>query len=91
MDNTSGYGEGFERARRGKLMLLLREWRIAIFVGIICLGVGIFLGRSTISGREPAHESRHDYEIYITCMNLYRDVAACGDVMRKLAREHVEN
>jgi hypothetical protein len=72
-------------------MLLLRKWRNAIFVGIICLGIGVFLGRLTISGPEPAHESRHDYEIYITCMSLYRDVAACADVMRKLAREHVDN
>lgn len=71
-------------------MRLLSEWRIAIVVGIVCLGVGVFLGRLTVSGPEPGHESGHEFEIYITCMNLYRDVAGCAEVMKKLAREHVE-
>lgn len=72
-------------------MRLLNEWQIAIAVGIVCLGLGVFLGRLTASAPEPSHESKHEFEIYITCMNLYRDVAACADVMKKLAREHVEN
>jgi hypothetical protein len=69
----------------------LSEWRVAIVVGVVCLGLGVFLGRLTVSAPEPGYESKHDYEIYITCMNLYRDVATCADVMRKLARERVEN
>ena len=69
---------------------LWREWRIVIVVGIICLGVGVFLGRRTVSISEPSYASRHEYETYITCMNLFRDVPACADVMKKLARERVE-
>jgi hypothetical protein len=79
------------RALTEEAMRLSREWRIAIIVGIVCLGVGVLLGRLTLSSPEPAYESKHEYEIYITCMNLYRDVPVCADVMRKLARERVEN
>lgn len=60
-----------------------------IVVGIVCLGVGVFLGRRIVSIAEPSYASKHEYETY-TCMNLFRDVPACADVMKKLARERVE-
>ena len=71
-------------------MNLLSERRIAAVVGIACLGAGVFLGRLTLAGPEPGYMSKHEFEIYTTCMNLYRDVAGCADVMKKLAREHVD-
>jgi hypothetical protein len=66
-------------------MRLLREWRIVIVVGIVCLGVGILLGRLTVSVSRPRDVSV-DSEIYTTCMYVYRDVAGCAEVMRKLTR-----
>ena len=65
-------------------MRLLREWRIAIVVGIVCLGAGVFLGRLTTSASRPRDVSV-DSETYTTCMALYRDVAGCADVMKRLA------
>jgi len=66
-------------------MRLLREWRIVIVVGIVCLGVGVFLGRSTVSVSPPSDLSVN-FEAYTTCMYIYRDVAGCAEVMKKLAR-----
>jgi hypothetical protein len=66
------------------LILLLREWRTPVVVGIVCLGVGILLGRLTASGSRP-HDVSFDTETYHTCMYLYRDVAGCAEVMKRLA------
>jgi hypothetical protein len=71
------------------LVSLLREWRIAILVGIVCLGVGFLLGRFTASASRPRDVS-FDTETYHTCMYLYRDVAGCAEVMKKLAGNHAE-
>jgi hypothetical protein len=73
----------------GKLMRLWREWRIVIVVGIICLGVGVVLGRLTVSVSRPRDVSVVT-EIYTTCMYVYRDVAGCAEVMKKLAGNRVE-
>jgi len=67
-----------------RLILLLREWRTPVVVGIVCLGVGILLGRLTASGSRP-HDVSFGTETYHTCMYLYRDVAGCAEVMKRLA------
>jgi len=63
-------------------MQLLREWRIVIVVGIICLGVGIVLGRITASGSRS--DVSIDSKTYTTCMALWRDVGDCAEVMKRL-------
>jgi hypothetical protein len=70
-------------------MRLWREWRIVIVVGIICLGVGVVLGRLTASVSRPRDVSVAT-ETYTTCMYLYRDVAGCAEVMKNLAGNRVE-
>jgi hypothetical protein len=65
-------------------MRLLHEWRVVIVVGIVCLGAGVFLGRLTTSASRPRDVSI-DSETYTTCMALYRDVAGCAEVMKRLA------
>jgi hypothetical protein len=72
-----------------RLVSLLREWRTPIVVGIICLGVGFFLGRFTASASRPRDMS-FNTETYHTCMYLYRDVAGCAEVMKRLAGDHAE-
>jgi hypothetical protein len=64
-------------------MRSLREWRIIIVVGIICLGVGVVLGRKTASGSRLSDVSI-DSKTYTTCMALWRDEADCAEVMKKL-------
>lgn len=71
------------------LILLLREWRTPIVVGIVCLGVGVLLGRLTASAPRPRDVSVHT-ETFSTCMALYRDVAGCAEVMRRLASSRGE-
>jgi len=66
-------------------MRLLREWRIVIAVGVVCLGIGFVLGRSTVSVSRPRDVSVNS-EVYATCMYLYRDVPGCAEVMKKLTR-----
>jgi hypothetical protein len=66
------------------LVSLLHEWRTFILVGIVCLGVGFFLGRFTASPARPRDVSI-DTQTYHTCMYLYRDVAGCAEVMKRLA------
>ena len=66
-----------------------REWRIVIVVGIVCLGVGVVLGRLTVSVSRP-HDVSVNTETYTTCMYLYRDVAGCAEVMKRLAGTRVE-
>jgi hypothetical protein len=65
-------------------MRLLHEWRVAIVVGIVCLGAGVFLGRLTTSDSRPRDVSI-DSETCATCMALYRDIAGCAEVMKRLA------
>ena len=36
-----------------RLILFLREWRAVTLVGIVCLGVGVFIGRFTASVSRP--------------------------------------
>jgi hypothetical protein len=72
-----------------RLVSLLREWRTPIVVGIICLGVGFFLGRFTATASRPRDMSSNT-ETYHTCMYLYRDVAGCAEVMKRLAGDHAE-
>jgi hypothetical protein len=64
-------------------MELLREWRIVIVVGITCLSVGVVLGRITASGSRLSDVSV-DSKTYATCMALWRDVADCAEVMKRL-------
>jgi hypothetical protein len=71
-------------------MRLLREWRIVIVVGIVCLGIGFVLGRSTVSVSRPRDVSVNS-EVYTTCMYVYRDVVGCADVMKKLTRPNAPN
>jgi hypothetical protein len=70
-------------------MRLLREWRIVIVVGIVCLGAGVFLGRLTTS-ISRSRDVSVDSETYATCMALYRDVAGCADVMKRLANNRAD-
>lgn len=72
-----------------RLILQLREWRTLIVVGIVCLGVGFILGRLTASGSRP-HDVSIDTQTYHTCMYLYRDVAGCAEVMKRLADNRPE-
>jgi len=67
-----------------RLMMMLREWRTFIVVGIVCFGVGFFLGRSITSASRPRDVSINT-ETFSTCMALYRDVAGCAEVMKRLA------
>jgi len=60
-----------------------REWRIVIAVAIICLGLGFILGRTTASGSRVSDVSV-DSKTYSTCMALWRDVADCAEVMKRL-------
>jgi hypothetical protein len=69
------------RSKEGWLML--REWRIVILVGIVCLGVGIVFGRMTSSGSRKSDVSV-DSKTYATCMALWRDEADCAEVMKRL-------
>jgi len=71
------------------LILLLREWRTLIVVGIVCLGVGVLLGRLTASASRSRDVSV-DTETFSTCMALYRDVAGCAEVMRRFASSRGE-
>ncbi len=64
-------------------MRLLREWRIAIVVGIVCFGLGVLLGRITASGSWTSDVSV-DSKTYSTCMALWRDVTDCAEVMKRL-------
>ena len=64
-------------------MRLPRELRLAFVVGIICLGVGVVLGRITASGSRGSDVSV-DSKTYSTCMALWRDVADCAEVMKRL-------
>jgi len=64
-------------------MLLLREWRIVVVVGIVCLGIGVVIGRITASGPQTSDVSV-DSKTYSTCMALWRDVAGCAEVMKRL-------
>ena len=66
-------------------MRSVREWGIFIVVGIVCLGIGVILGRATVSVSPPSDVSVN-FEAYTTCMYVYRDVAGCAEVMRKLTR-----
>jgi hypothetical protein len=70
-------------------MRLWREWRIVIVVGIICLGVGVVLGRLTVSVSRSRDVSVVT-ETYTTCTYVYRDVAGCAEVMKNLAGNRVE-
>src|SRR5258707_2073014 len=63
--------------------LMLREWRIVILVGIVCLCVGIVFGRVTSSGSRKSDVSV-DSKTYATCMALWRDEADCAEVMKRL-------
>jgi hypothetical protein len=72
-----------------RLILLSREWRNLIVVAIIGLGVGFLLGRFTASGSRP-HDVSIETQTYHTCMYLYRDVAGCAEVMRRLAGDRAE-
>jgi hypothetical protein len=72
-----------------RLVSLLHEWRTLILVGIVCLGVGFFLGRFTASSARP-HDVSLDTQTYHTCMYLYRDVAGCAEVMKRLADNNPE-
>jgi len=70
-------------------VLSVREWRAVIVAGIVCLGVGFLLGRFSASPSQPRDMS-FDTETYHTCMYLYRDVAGCAVVMKRLAGNHAE-
>jgi hypothetical protein len=70
-------------------MRLLHEWRVVIVVGIVCLSAGVFLGRVTTSTSRPRDVSI-DSETYATCMALYRDVAGCAEVMKKLTSNRAD-
>jgi hypothetical protein len=70
-------------------MRLLHEWRVVIVVGIVCLGAGVFLGRLTTSASRSRDVSI-DSETYATCMALYRDVAGCAEVMKRLASNRAD-
>ena len=70
-------------------MQLWHAWRIVIVVGIVCLGVGVVLGRLTVSVSPPRDVSVN-FKTYTTCMYLYRDVAGCAEVMRKLSGIRVD-
>jgi len=59
------------------------EWRIVIVVGIICFGVGVVFGRTTVSGSRTSDVSL-DSKTYATCMALWRDEADCAEVMKRL-------
>jgi hypothetical protein len=72
-----------------RLVSLLHEWRTLILVGIACLGVGLVVGRFTASPSRP-HDVSFDTQTYHTCMYLYRDVAGCAEVMKRLAGNPVE-
>jgi hypothetical protein len=72
-----------------RLVLLLREWRNLIVVGIVGLGIGFLLGRFAASGSRP-HDVSIDTQTYHTCMYLYRDVAGCAEVMKRLAGDRAE-
>jgi hypothetical protein len=72
-----------------RLVSLVREWRIVVVVGIVSLGVGFLLGRFTASDSRP-HDVSFDTETYHTCMYLYRDVAGCAEVMKRLAGDHAQ-
>jgi hypothetical protein len=64
-------------------MQLSLDWIIVI--AIACLGAGALLGRSTVSVHPPS-EAAINFETYTTCMYLYRDVAGCAEVMKRLTR-----
>jgi len=64
-------------------MRFLHEWRIVIVVGIACLGGGVILGRMTAPGPGVSGVSL-DSKTYSTCMALWRDVADCAEVMKRL-------
>ena len=64
-------------------MRLPREMQLLIGVGIICLGVGVVLGRITAPGPRTSDVSL-DSKTYSTCMALWRDVADCAEVMKRL-------
>jgi hypothetical protein len=72
-----------------RLVSLLREWRTLIVVGIVWLGVGFLLGQFTASASRP-HDVSFATETYHTCIYLYRDVAGCAEVMKRLAGNHAE-
>jgi hypothetical protein len=72
-----------------RLVLLLREWRNLIVVGIVGLGIGFLLGRFAASGSRP-HDVSIETQTYHTCMYLYRDVAGCAEVMKRLAGDRAE-
>ncbi len=68
-------------------MQFLHEWQNAIVVGIICFSVGVALGRITASASRS--DVSVDSKTYATCMALWRDVADCAEVMKRLnAWEH---
>ena len=67
----------------GKPMEFWRDWQIVIVVGVICFGIGVAVGRTTASGARTSDVSV-DSKTYSTCMALWRDVADCAEVMKRL-------
>jgi hypothetical protein len=72
-----------------QLISLPSKWRTFVVAGIVCLGIGFFLGRFTTSASRPRDVSL-DTQTYHTCMYLYRDVAGCAEVMKRLAADRGE-
>jgi hypothetical protein len=70
-----------------RLISTLPVRRTLIVAGIVWLGAGFLLGRFTASASRP-----HDVasETYHRCIYLYREVAGCAEVTKRLAGKLAE-